>query len=86
MLEDQVFQNEIYHVNGFSKVVSFCVFQCSRKRMSLIKGYVFTLQAVAHNLFETKERQFSQNEIYHTTELCDVEISNCISFLRKAWV
>ena len=28
------------------------------------------------NAFETKERQFSQNEIYHTTELCSVEISN----------
>ena len=36
------------------------------------------------NAFETKERQFSQNEIYHTTELCDVEISNCSSFLGKA--
>ena len=36
------------------------------------------------NAFETKERQFSQNEIYHTTELCDVEISYCSSFLGKA--
>ena len=36
------------------------------------------------NAFETKERQFSQNEIYHTTELCDVENSNCSSFLGKA--
>ena len=40
-------QNEIYHANGFSEVVSFRVFQCSRKRMSLIKVYFFTLQAVA---------------------------------------
>jgi hypothetical protein len=36
------------------------------------------------NAFETKERQFSQNQIYPTTELCDVEISYCSSFLGKA--
>ena len=38
------------------------------------------------NAFETKEKQFSQNEIYDTTDLCDVEISNSSSFPRKARV
>ena len=90
-LEKSVFsQNEICHANGFSEVVSFRVFQCSRKRMSLIKVYFFYSSSgcpeTTVNAFETKERQFSQNEIYHTTELCDVEISNCSSFLRKARV
>ena len=82
-------QNEIYHANGFSEVVSFRVFQCSRKRMSLIKVYFYSSSGCPETTltaFETKERQFSQNKIYHTTELCDVEISNCSSFLRKAWV
>ena len=80
-------QNEIYHANGFSEVVSFRVFQCSRKRMSLIKVYFLLFKRLPRNngiFFETKERQFSQNEIYHTTELCDVEISSCSSFLGKA--
>ena len=43
------FQNEIYHANGFSEVVSFRVFQCSRKRMSLIKAYVLLFKRVPRN-------------------------------------
>ena len=82
-------QNEIYLANGFSEVVSFRVFQCSRKRMGLIKVYFYSSSGCPEttvNAFETKERQFSQNDIYHTTELRDVEISNCSNFLRKARV
>ena len=42
-------QKEIYHANGFSEVVSFRVFQCSRKRMSLIKVYVLLFKRVPRN-------------------------------------
>ena len=42
-------QNEIYHANVFSEVVSFRVFQCSQKRMSLIKAYVLLFKRVPRN-------------------------------------
>ena len=42
-------QNEIYHAHEFSEVVSFRVFQCSRKRMSLIKVYVLLFKRMPRN-------------------------------------
>ena len=44
-----VSQNEIYHANRFSEVVSFRVFQCSRKRMLLIEVYVLLFKRLPRN-------------------------------------